>query len=451
MSFQMPSKKTIIIASVVLVVMIAIALGIYFAIKTAKEIITPPTGEGIGAPEAGAEFASQIEELKGPKLKMISDQPVFDYWIVSEEIKEVLATTTIVATTTGAASGKTTTTTAPAVGKSALEIFGLGATSTEATSTKATIEGKVEKPLFAATTGEIFYINQYGQILKLRDNKTDEIISERRIDHLQSVKANKNGKLVIVKFGDLNSDSDSSSSQFELFNLETKVWQVLENISAVDFSPDGTKIAYLENAGDLIIKELFNTSPKYKPSKILTLNQKDFDLKWLMEEKILLTSKPSYQYASEIWAVDVKNKTMELFMGDRGLIINWAADSILGLKFKSDDRGNGSLNLIDNSGTIKANLGFSTLPDKCLIGLVKIYCALSQGSTAIKAPKLPDDYLKRAVYFNDYIYELDVDKNILTRIFNETEPSLDATHLSLFGDKLLFINRYDNKIYSLRL
>src|SRR3972149_4708019 len=53
----------------------------------------------------------------------------------------------------------------------------------------------------STTTADIFYINQVGQILKIKEDGDDEIISDRQIDNLQSVEANKDGGKIIVKHG----------------------------------------------------------------------------------------------------------------------------------------------------------------------------------------------------------------------------------------------------------
>ncbi len=69
----------------------------------------------------------------------------------------------------------------------------------------------------------------------------------------------------------------------------------------------------------------------------------------------------------------------------------------------------------------------------------------------IKEPVLPDDYLKRAVYSNDFIYELDLEKNALLPVFEENKQPIDAINFELLGNKLFFINRYDNRLYQLEL
>lgn len=402
------NKKILIITASVLGI-IAVAFGVYFAIKKAKEVASPSEngvpagyfGGGISGISNQGGSVSGISVEKKEKLQIMSDQTAFDYWTTGDFLNKN-------ATTTG-------------------------------TST-----------ILLDISNQIFYFNESGQILKVIDNKDDEMMSDRTIENMQSIESNKDGSLVIIKYG-----ANNNSPQFEIFDIGKKVWTVFENISALTFSPDGNQIAYLEKTAgnsvisNLVIKDLIGKKPKI--TKIMSFNQKDFNLKWLLADKILLISKPSYQIIGEIWAVDVKKKTINLFSGDTGIMVNWAKDASIGLKMGSNQKGEGNLNLMGNDGTIKANLEFFTLPEKCFVSMIKIYCGLSQNQTVIKNPLLPDDYLKRAVYYSDYLYEIDVPTNAFSLIFNDLNFNIDFSRLSLFNNNLIFINRYDKKVYKLNL
>ena len=392
-------KKTLIIISIILGIA-AMGAGIYFAWKKSKEILTPPTGQrpivgNQNLPVAGGQPTQPAK--KEAELKTLSDQLVFDYWLY----KPAPTSTPI------SSKSISSTSSAPAI---------------------------LRQP-------EIFYIKEDGQILKVKDGE-DEVVSAESISNLQSVESSADGKMVLVKYGNL------ANPTFSLFNLETKVWQALPNISAVAFSPDGKQIAYFEKAsGNLMLKDLFGAKPK--TTKVLSLNQRDFGLNWILPEKILLVPKPSFDYESQIWSVDLKNKTLNLIASGRGLIINWSADGKMGIRFRTTEARVPEIGLVNDGGATVANLDFTTLPDKCLVGQSKIYCAIPQTHNSVQEPLLPDDYLKRAVYFQDLIYSIDMITNSFGAIFTGQEPAIDATHLSLTGNQLLFINRYDNKLYGL--
>ncbi len=375
-------KKIIIILGIILA-LAAIAFGVYFAWKNAQTILTPPTDSTPSQnPGAITIPATPITSTTAPtaalKLTMLSDQPVFDYWIFSQE-------------------------------------------------------------------NSVFYITQDGKFFKLKDNAEDEAITSEVILNIQAVKSTFDGKRVLIQYGDLN------SPKFKIFNSETKVFEMLPgNIVAANFSPDAKQIAYLEkSSGNLMIKDLIGAKPK--TTKIMTILQNDFNLQWIVPEKIILLPKPSAFYPSSAWVVDIKNKTITSLANEMsGLIIKWSADGKIGLEFSSQSQGRISrLNLIDNKGAVQANLDFMTLPEKCLILQPKIYCAIPQNIPPRTV--LPDDYLKRAVYFNDVFYQIDISQNFFTEIPIGTESIIDAVNLKLIDNKLFFINRYDDKVYSLEL
>jgi len=92
-----------------------------------------------------------------------------------------------------------------------------------------------------------------------------------------------------------------------------------------------------------------------------------------------------------------------------------------------------------------------SLPEKCFIGSSKIYCAISQSLNISGKLVLPDDYLKRKVYFDDWIYEIDMESRDINLVYSSAGKSIDAYNLTVEGNRILFINRYDNKLYGLEL
>ena len=117
----------------VIIIFIAVGFGVYFGWKKSKEILTPPMAEQ-GSPQGAA---SQTPEHQ--RLKILSDQPVFNYFIRQ----------------------------------------GIGG---------------------LATSSEIFYVNSSGQILKVSGGE-DEIISDRIVENFQGIEADKSGDRIIVKYG----------------------------------------------------------------------------------------------------------------------------------------------------------------------------------------------------------------------------------------------------------
>ena len=303
----------------------------------------------------------------------------------------------------------------------------------------------------STTSTEIFYITPDGKIFKAGEGINEEI-SASPINHLQQIKSLYDGSKILIQSG------TTASSSFIIFDLQTKIWQPLgPNISAADFAPNEQKIIYLTNTktgvSDLIIKNLA-AKTKQTTVKIMSLNQKDFDIAWIDKDSILLIPKPSAQTKGEVWKINFNNQTIQLFTAGDGLMLNWQKNKHQGLKTMIAKKQLIS-SLINQSGQEKI-LNFATFPNKCdLSELPQVYCAIFiTDYLSLPSLNLPDDYLKKAVYVKDNIYKIDVNNlsALPEEILSTTEKMpFDVVKLSKVGNALLFINRYDGKLYALGL
>lgn len=151
-------------------------------------------------------------------------------------------------------------------------------------------------------------------------------------------------------------------------------------------------------------------------------------MEWPTVNEIYLKSRPTPVLNQEVWKVNLKDKT--LTRGDWGLE---KLKKLVDLKYLTPGKK------------------FNILPPKCLVVEKGFYCAIpNQDDVTL------DNYLKRKVYTNDNIYFVSINmgaKKAQTRLLlraNDANP-IDATNLSLYKNRLFFINRYDQKIYSLEL
>ncbi|OGM89702.1 hypothetical protein A3J77_01755 [Candidatus Wolfebacteria bacterium RBG_13_41_7] len=388
------NKKLITIIVVVLCI-IALGTGVYFAWQKTRTILTPPSSSPQGFTNGQSVSINDGSTGSVPggattsKLSVISDKTVYGYWV-----------------------------------------FNSNSTSTQS---------------------GVFYIGRDGIIYKVKADGADETLTSTPIENFQSLKSSFDGKRVIIKSRDL-----SGESKFVIYNSEENIFESLPNkIAAADFSPDGKKVAYFSanikdpNKSDLITKNLIDL--KQKLETLISLYQEDFDLNWISQNKITLVPRPSAFYSASIWAVDVSKKTLSRLAGEKeGLAINWSPDGKIGLQFSSSFEGrNRILNLISDQGEIRANFEFITLPEKCFVSDPKIYCAIPQSIP--DNATLPDDYLENAVYFIDSLYQIDVNQNSFERILDGSASVIDAVNLKSTDGKLFFINKYDSKLYVLEL
>lgn len=301
----------------------------------------------------------------------------------------------------------------------------------------------------STSTTEINYISPEGKIFKANDQ--NEVISSQDVSNLQVVKESYNGSMILIKSG------NSISSTFNIFDLQKKVWQSLGvGVTAADWSPTEQKIIYLidtkTGASNLIIKDLV-TKAQQKTTTVMSLTQKDFDLSWINKDNVLLIPKPSSQVKGESWIINLKDKSIKLFASGDGLMISWQKNINQGIKLASN-QGKLAISLIDKNSQEKT-LTFYTFPDKCVATTSStLYCAIAVNeSQPINTLNLPDDYLKKSVYSNDSVYKINID-NIAEpeEIFTASDNApIDIYKLIKTSTSLLFINRYDNKLYQFDL
>jgi|GEM_PF-1480105 len=417
------SAKKIIIISISVLGFIALAVGIYFAWQNSQKILTPPPAASSGASSQGITINQPNNSGPGAvtasKLQVVSKQEILGYWIYNPAVS--------------ATSTKTS-------------------ASTTVSASTSTVVSSITAPTIKSG---IYYLSSDGNIFKVSVDGNDTAITQDGISDIQQIKSSLDGKRVLVKYGTFISPS------FKIFNTESGMFESAPTgITAADFSPDGKKLAYFQTSGDksnLIVKDLVNF--KAKLVTVVSIYQKDMDLNWISANKIILTEKPTALYAGKAWSVDINKKTFTKLpiaingADGQGLMLNWSSNGRLGVEFLTSADGRGRyLSIVNATGTILANLNFSTLPNKCFVSDPQIYCAVPDNIP--ERTTLPDDYLKNAAYFTDSLYLIDAtpgSQNPMTMILDGSGAAIDAMSLKFADGKLFFINKYDNKLYALDL
>lgn len=258
--------------------------------------------------------------------------------------------------------------------------------------------------------------------------------------------------------------------QFSIFALGKKTWQPLRSgapadasaIGAAVWAPQGLRIAYLEKAGGQWSLNLIDfaapkqpkgaatstpADPLANPSvkKLATLALLDAKLDWIVPEKLYLTSIPSAFDRGFLMEYDLqKNMVRSLLSDEAGLSLRWREDGGLGAKFSL--RGQTpTLVGIDGSGKTLGALPFVTLPEKCVFSDTVLYCGVPV--TLPQGTRLPDDYHQKAFPVRDAILKASLDQGTVATLVDADAAILDATHLTVSGNDLLFVNEYDKKLY----
>lgn len=291
-------------------------------------------------------------------------------------------------------------------------------------------------------TGEFYYLGDDGSVSKINGSlaeiESTSVINSQTLPNLRQLLPAPDGTAALAEF------NYPEATTFSVFETETGNWQPLPSkIISAAWSPDSQEITYLDDRG---IK-IWNRNTK-KSRELIGLSQKDLNLGWLTKNQMLISDPPSVDHTGSIWSLNPNTKTLSLIMEQKnGLMSEWSQDGSQGMLFyKSGIKD--LTTLIDNRGATLRTFAFTTLPSKCYLETSKIYCAVPRVIPPLAI--LPDDYLKRKIYFEDGIYLIDLAKETLTPLL-ETLTPIDAEHLEVYQDTLIFKNRLDDRVYTLRL
>ncbi len=305
----------------------------------------------------------------------------------------------------------------------------------------------------------LYYANPSGQIIAVTADGKENFLSESVINDLRFFAFAPNGGEALVVSG------PPENAQLSRFVIADKVFKPLNKSGIVSaaWSPDSKKIAYLKSVSatgenELIILDI--SKEKTTEVKITSFALADYGLEWPSPEYIILKPKPSILYEAPILAVNPAKKTVsEIIAPATGLIAKWSAPLKQGLLFRENER-EANFSLITDAGKELVNLSrVLTLPDKCAFNDEKsgeIFCAVPKELPARTV--LSEDYFKRKLYTDDEIYSLTAEtdasgkKQLKVEKYYDFDPlTVDADNLAIKNGKLYFINRYDEKIYSLDL
>ena len=317
-----------------------------------------------------------------------------------------------------------------------------GETSGTTEAQKQKFQNVINEPIFDywinSKNGSVYYLNQAGQVIKLT-NGSGELANSQTLPKLNKISASSDGTYVLAKF------NYPQLPTFSIFNAVTNAWQALPaNTIAAAWSPNSQELLYADNKS---LNILNLTGQKTK--KIIDLTQKELDLNWVSPQIALFSAPPTIELSSTIWSLNLNSKILlPLIQGQSGLSVKWSKDGELGIKFQNINKLP-KTSLVDKNGSDLTTLSFITLPSKCLIESNKIYCAVPKNIN--EGIKLPDDYYKRAIYFDDTVYLIDLSNAGVTELKTGSNLIIDAEHLEISGGKLFFKNRLDDKLYSLAL
>lgn len=207
---------------------------------------------------------------------------------------------------------------------------------------------------------------------------------------------------------------------------------------ALDWSPDGQSLAYLERrAADtaLVIADAGNQSPRV----VYTTPVPDFTVRWAAANTILLVSRPSGLAPSLVLRFNIATRrTDTLLGGSRGVIMLPAPNAGGFLFSQSSPQGEAEpIAFYSYKDGQVTSLGAVTLVEKCTFAADSktAYCGVPRGG--IGSPS-PDQWYRGAEVFSDAIVAIELTTGKTTTL-SEGAAGVDAINLFATPDgKYLF-------------
>lgn len=295
----------------------------------------------------------------------------------------------------------------------------------------------------------IYALAEDGKIISLKDND-EKTESDQNIANLVKLLPSPDGQQAIVGFG------NAQRPQFSLFNVADNSWQPMPvetvNLIWADSKNQlGDLAALVDTKNGLALETInLNKTNSTNTKLINDLGLEDVEMAWSGNDTIIFTERPSFNYYGGAWSLNLKDFSFkQIFKPEPGLITKWSQDGVLGLKFSVILPNFYNIAFTDNQGVIGKKLPFVTLPEKCLLEKDAAYCFVPKEIS--DEWRLPDDYLQKAFYSNDLLYRIPTGEGEVRLLLDANQNNIDAINPQRFENKLIFINRYDNKLYSFDL
>jgi len=294
---------------------------------------------------------------------------------------------------------------------------------------------------YAINNGKLYYVDLLGN---LKSSVSQNVIKEN-LSEIHSFSPN--GKYILLSSG------YPFETKYQLFDVAKNEFASLPaGIFSVTWDPASQKIAYLRKINDTSEIGTFSLSNK-RGTRIIGLNVADGEISWPTKNEIYIADRPSVASPSSLWRLNLTTLSLtNIAKNETGLLVGWDLDGKNALKF-SVSGPKIFFTLVDKNNKLIwdfSTSGFITFPGKCAFGVNKIYCAVPKSIN--KSWILPDDYLKGKFFSEDTLYEIDLSTlssglPIIKPIYFGLEK-IDAIELKMTENKLHFINRYDQKLYS---
>jgi len=317
---------------------------------------------------------------------------------------------------------------------------------------------------FADKDGGATIVQPSGHIITIKDGK-NTLVSETVIAEITQVDFSYDGKKVLFGFGGRN------NQQFSVYDIEKKSWQPLvSGVTATAWNPNDLRVAYLlKKTGYSSISTLDFGVSKPTAKEISRVHAEDLELAWFGKDEIAFWNKNNSRVPGSAWKINILTKKLTPLFSDK-TSLSLTSDSVgANILASFDKAGALALSLFDKQGELLKELVVKTLPSKCDFNIEEeiekavsangkdkttqktyLYCAAPKNFEVITGELMVDSYGKKEVFSLDNFFKFSVPSGSFSLIYEGPE-GLDASEVQVADEKLYFINRYDNKLYSIKL
>lgn len=261
-----------------------------------------------------------------------------------------------------------------------------------------------------------------------------------------------NGGVVQTLYGELLPSSiEEESEPYELIGNF-----ISERIKSITVSPDTESIFYLseDTTGALgIISKPDGSSPR----TIFTSLLKDWNAEWVSPSTISVTTKPAANTPGIHRLINTRTGVERNILGTiYGLTTLVNSDASNMIYSKSELLAEIVVYAYNLTTQENPLLSIETLPEKCVWSTMKdtvLYCGIP---ATLPQAGYPDAWYRGVISFSDSIWRIDVETGTTNRIYspeNTDGIAIDLIKPALSEDEdyLLFINKKDSTLWSLRI
>jgi len=288
-----------------------------------------------------------------------------------------------------------------------------------------------------------------GHIYKMfLDTRSKEKISNSTIPAIYEAFFDKTGQTVIYRY--LSNDKTISTYLATLSTANGEF--LLQNISDVSTSLEKTKFFYLTKNNNGVTGTLGIFSEP-KREIVFTSPFSEWSSQWDNNQKLYLTTKPSYSVNGSMFLLNTTNKTLsKVFGGIPGLttLINKNSSGVL---YSTSTNSGPKLSIFDIEKYTSRDLKTFGLPEKCVWSNdnINVYCAVPN---VINESQYPDSWYQGIVSFDDIFIKINVVTGKIENIANSaTGTAVDGINLFLDNTEstLFFTNKKDSTLWGLKL